>query len=159
MFIHDQPGFAKLSQVDLAADRGGQRAGVEDRGLDAELETSRDYSYADANEVKATERARTLLGDIKVPTIYFASKIHGRYVLVQERIPGVGLNIAWQYISTEQKQNFKDQAREILRKLSKAEPPDSSTTRSYIVEDPDPKTHRGIQELEYNFIFSEDKTL
>ncbi|KAG8354434.1 hypothetical protein FVEN_g7764 [Fusarium venenatum] len=117
---------------------------------------SRDFSYADANEVKATDLARTVLKDIKIPTIYFANKINGRDVLVQERIAGVGLNIAWQYISAEQKQNFKDEARDILRSLSKIEPPTSSTTRSYIVEDPDPKTHRGIQELEYNLIFSED---
>ncbi|KAM0228801.1 hypothetical protein ACHAPO_010437 [Fusarium lateritium] len=132
---------------------------VKSSHLHTELEgkrASRDFSYADANEAKATDLARTVLKDVKVPNIYFASKINGRDVLVQERIAGVGLNIAWQYISAEQKQHFKDQAREILQSLSKVEPPTSSMTRSYIVEDPDPKTHRGIQELEYSFIFSED---
>lgn len=35
----------------------------------------RDYSYADANEVKATAIARAALDDVKVPKIYFASKV------------------------------------------------------------------------------------
>ncbi|KAI1811682.1 hypothetical protein GGS20DRAFT_561777 [Poronia punctata] len=118
---------------------------------------SRDFSYADANEVEATALARSVLkDDVKVPIIYFASKINGRDVLVQERIAGVGLNIAWQYISAAQKQLFKEEARDILRSLSKVKPPSSSTTRSYIVDDADPKAHRGIQALEYDIIFSED---
>ncbi|KAI0154252.1 hypothetical protein GGR57DRAFT_467678 [Xylariaceae sp. FL1272] len=117
---------------------------------------SRDFSYADANEVKATAVARAVLQDVKVPMIYFASKINGRDVLVQERIAGVGLNIAWQYISAAQKQAFKEEARSILQRLSEVKPPFSCTTRSYIVEDADPKAHRGIQELEYDIIFSKD---
>ncbi|OBS20334.1 hypothetical protein FPOA_06706 [Fusarium poae] len=134
---------------------------VKSSHLHAELQgrrATRDFSYADANEIKATALARTVLKDIKVPTIYFADKIDGRDVLVQERIAGVGLNIAWQYISAEQKQDFKDQARDVLRSMSNALPPDPSATRSYIVEDLDPRTHRGIQELEYNLIFSEDNS-
>ncbi|KAF4439483.1 putative phd transcription factor protein [Fusarium austroafricanum] len=79
----------------------------------------------------------------------------GLDVLVQERIAGVGLNIAWQYISAAQKQRFKEEARSILRNLTKIQPPSSSTTRSYIVEDADPQVHRGIQELEYDIIFGE----
>ncbi|KAJ3565087.1 hypothetical protein NPX13_g7621 [Xylaria arbuscula] len=118
---------------------------------------SRDFSYADANEEKATALARAVLGDVRVPIIYFASKINGRDVLVQERIAGVGLNIAWQYLSTAQKGAFKEEARGILRRLSDVKPPSSSTTiRSYIVDDADPKAHRGIQELEYDLIFSKD---
>lgn len=35
----------------------------------------RDYSYADANEVEATALARKVLGDVKAPEIYFASKV------------------------------------------------------------------------------------
>ncbi|KAG5974653.1 hypothetical protein E4U55_008124 [Claviceps digitariae] len=117
---------------------------------------SRDFSYADANEVKATALARTVLKDVKVPIIYFAGKIAGRDVLVQERIPGVGLNVAWPYISAAQKQRFKEEARGILRILNKIQPPYSSTTRSYIVQDADPQVHRGIQELEHDIIFGEN---
>ncbi|KAF1994626.1 hypothetical protein P154DRAFT_526969 [Amniculicola lignicola CBS 123094] len=112
----------------------------------------RDYSYADANEVAATTLARTVLGDCQVPKIYFANKIEGRNVLVQERIPGVGLNIAWQYISNTQKASFKQQARGVLRLLASIQPP--SPHRSYVVPDTDPVEHRGIQELERDLIFS-----
>lgn len=35
----------------------------------------RDYSFADKNEVEATALARRVLGDIKVPGIYFAGKV------------------------------------------------------------------------------------
>jgi hypothetical protein len=35
----------------------------------------RDFSYADANEIEATNLARTVLGDVKVPRIYFASEV------------------------------------------------------------------------------------
>ncbi|GKU07337.1 phd transcription factor protein [Fusarium langsethiae] len=34
--------------------------------------------------------------------------------------------------------------------------PVSNTTRSYTAEDLDPKTHRGVQEFEYNLIFSKN---
>ncbi|KAI3390434.1 hypothetical protein diail_9656 [Diaporthe ilicicola] len=118
----------------------------------------RDYSYADANEVKATAIARAVLKDVKVPKIYFASKIHGRDVLVQERIAGVGLNVAWQYISPDQKTSFKEQARKMLQKLKAANQPQDVHHRCYVVPDPDPVDHRGIQELEKDIIFGKDNT-
>lgn len=34
-----------------------------------------DYSFADANEVEAISIAKTVLGDIRVPRIYFAGKV------------------------------------------------------------------------------------
>lgn len=132
---------------------------VKSSHLHAQLQgrrANRDFAYADANEVEATALARTVVGNVQVPTIYFANKLNGRDVLVQERIAGVGLNIAWQYISAAQKQLFKEEARDILRALSKVQPPSSRTSRSYVSEDPDPVSHRGIQELEHDIIFSKD---
>jgi COMPASS component SPP1 len=87
-------------------------------------------------------------------------KINGRDVLVQERIPGVGLNIAWQYITSSQKASFKDQAREILRLLHTVKPSTAGAAqrRSYVVPDSDPVSHRGIQELERDIIFSGQNT-
>lgn len=82
------------------------------------------------------------------------AQINGRDVLVQERIPGVGLNVAWQYLSQRQKHSFKEQARELLRQMTNLKPPSGCKARSYIVHDPDPKQHRGIQELEFDIIFS-----
>jgi len=120
----------------------------------------RDYSFADANEVKATFLARSVLKDVKVPEIYFAGKINGRDVLIQERIPGVGLNVAWQYLSLNQKASFKDQARKILQQLHSIKPPESKDPKrvhpSYLVPDPDPVDHRGIQPLEQDILFSNE---
>ncbi|KAI0389994.1 kinase-like domain-containing protein [Xylariaceae sp. FL0594] len=115
--------------------------------------STRDYSYADANEVKAIPLARAVLGDIKVPRVYFAAKIDGRDVFVQERIPGVGLNVAWDYLSQLQKDSFKKEARRVLQKLRTVAPPDEMKEKSYVVEDPDPVKHRGIQELERDLLF------
>ncbi|KAK2593259.1 hypothetical protein QQS21_009024 [Conoideocrella luteorostrata] len=115
----------------------------------------RDYTLADANEVAATAVARTVLGDILVPRIYFADKLNGRCVLVQERIPGVGLNVAWQYLSSQEKESFKDQARDILQKLHTVKlPANTESGPSYVVPDPDPMSNRGIQRLERDIIFS-----
>lgn len=77
-------------------------------------------------------------------------------MFVQERIPGVGLNIAWQYLSQSQKTSFKQQAREILQKLRTTIPPAVISRRSYVVQDPDPVDHRGIQDLEREILFAED---
>ncbi|KAF1920259.1 hypothetical protein BDU57DRAFT_508453 [Ampelomyces quisqualis] len=118
----------------------------------------RDYSYADANEVEAITLARKVLGSIQVPRVYFAAKVNGRDIFVQERIPGVGLNIAWQYISQSQKSAFKQQVREILQKLRTITSAVEISRRSYIIPDPDPVGHRGIQELEREIIFAADNT-
>jgi hypothetical protein len=131
----------------------------------------RDYSLADANEVEATALARRVLGSVRVPQIYFAGKvrvficpvglktdlykINGRPVLVQERIPGVGLTVAWQYLSQTENESFKEQARAVLEQLRTIKPP-AHQGRSYVVPDPDPVSHRGIQELEQDILFSED---
>ncbi|KAI1130224.1 kinase-like domain-containing protein [Nemania abortiva] len=119
--------------------------------------SQRDYSYADANEVEAIRLAKKILDDIKVPQVYFADKINGRDVLVQERIPGVGLNVAWQYISQSQKVSFKEQARQMLQKLRTITPPSEISCRSYIVPDPDPVQHRGIQDIEKEIIFADNE--
>ncbi|KAF4470515.1 PHD transcription factor [Fusarium albosuccineum] len=118
---------------------------------------TRDYSYNDANEVAAIALAREPLAKlgISVPEIYFTGKIHGRDVLVQQRIPGVGLNIAKQYLSSEEMGSFKEQARVILRTLRDIEAP---TSRSYIVPAPDPVKNRRIRQEEADIIFSDANT-
>ncbi|KAJ6779575.1 hypothetical protein PWT90_04739 [Aphanocladium album] len=111
----------------------------------------RDYALADANEVAATALAKPALEKmgIRVPQIYFADKIQGRSVLVQERIPGVGLNVAWRYLAAAEKSSFKEQAREILKALRNV----LGAGPTYIVADPDPVTHRGVQPLERDILF------
>ncbi|KAH7380691.1 hypothetical protein BKA66DRAFT_586918 [Pyrenochaeta sp. MPI-SDFR-AT-0127] len=89
-------------------------------------------------------------------SLEYWSTVNGRDVFVQERIPEVGLNIAWQYVSQSQKTSFKQQIREVLRKLCTTISPAEISRRSYVVTDPDPFEHRGIQELERDVIFAAD---
>ncbi|KAJ5808340.1 kinase-like domain-containing protein [Penicillium riverlandense] len=84
--------------------------------------TEIDYTYADANEAQAIALAKTVLKDVKVPEIYFSDKINGRQVLIQERLPGVGLCVAWPYLSEDQRKSYKEQARRILQQLHTIKP-------------------------------------
>jgi hypothetical protein len=40
-----------------------------------------DYSFADANEIRAITIAKDILGDIRVPEIYFAGKVFTLWLL------------------------------------------------------------------------------
>ncbi|GAO13080.1 uncharacterized protein UV8b_03455 [Ustilaginoidea virens] len=95
-----------------------------------------DYSYADAKETQAVAIAKSVLKGVR-QDIYFAGKINGRAVLIQERLPGMGLTVAEPYLSDAQKQSFKEQAREILRQLHTVKAPSGRQTRQHIVPDPD----------------------
>ncbi|CAG7934207.1 unnamed protein product [Penicillium olsonii] len=116
------------------------------------------YTYADENEVQAVTLARKALKNVKVPEIYFAGKVHGRQVLVQERLPGVALAVAWPYLSQRQKDSFKQQAQEILRQLHSIKPSDGRQVRSHVVPDPNVRSNGRIQPLEGDVLFSETDT-
>ncbi|KAL1627184.1 hypothetical protein SLS56_006522 [Neofusicoccum ribis] len=73
----------------------------------------RDYAGVDRNEVEAL-----LDGD----------------VLIQQRLPGVSLEVAWPYLSPAQKTSFKAQARAFLTALL-AVGPSPSGKRQYVVDD------------------------
>lgn len=75
---------------------------------------------------------------------------------MQERIPGVGLNVAWRYLSSAEKRSFKSQAREVLKALYtiKASSDAPNCGLGYVVPDPDPVTNRGIQALERDILFA-----
>ncbi|KAH7303647.1 kinase-like domain-containing protein [Stachybotrys elegans] len=113
-----------------------------------------DYSYADANEIQAISIARGVLGDIRVPEIYFSGMINGRQVLVQERLPGVCLTVAWPYLTETQRQSFKTQARNILARLHTIKPPSDRNSRGHVVEDPNILTNGRINPLEREILFS-----
>ncbi|KAF9775856.1 hypothetical protein IL306_006016 [Fusarium sp. DS 682] len=117
-----------------------------------------DYSYADINEIRAIAIAKNILKDVRVPEIYFAGKINGRQVLVQERLPGVSLTVAWPYLSQDQKEAFKQQARTILGQLHTAKPTDGRLARSHVVQDPNILTNGRIRALEVDILFSISKT-
>ncbi|KAI0482159.1 kinase-like domain-containing protein [Xylariaceae sp. FL0804] len=120
-----------------------------------EHHTEIDFSYADANERQAVAIAKSTLKDVRVPEIFFSGKIHGRQVLVQERLPGVGLTVAWAYLSQGQKEAFKQQAREILRQLHNVKPTDGRQTRSHVVPDPNILSNGRIHALEGDLLFSD----
>ncbi|KAI9369427.1 hypothetical protein BJX61DRAFT_549589 [Aspergillus egyptiacus] len=113
-----------------------------------------DYSLADANEVEAISIAKDVLRGIRVPEIYFSGKIRGRQVLIQERIPGVALSVAWPYLSKSQKQVFKEQAQAILRQLHTIKSQDGRRALSHVVEDPNIFSNGRINPLEGDIILS-----
>ncbi|KAL4895860.1 kinase-like domain-containing protein [Aspergillus ambiguus] len=114
-----------------------------------------DYSFADANEVNAISIAEDILRNIRVPKIYFSGKIRGRQVLIQERLPGVALSVAWQYLSKSQKESFKEQAREILQQLHTIKPHDGRRVQSHVLQDPKILSNGRINPLEGEILFSD----
>ena len=77
--------------------------------------------------------------------------MNGRQVIVQERIPGVGLDVAWPYLSLEQKKSFKKQARNVLRQLCTVE----ESGRGHMVKDPNIETNGRISSLEREIMSSD----
>lgn len=132
--------------------------------------TREKWSTILSNEAKAIA--------IKVPRIYFAGKvwnllmfllvveyllykhpqIHGHQILIQERLPGVALCVAWPYLTPSQKQSFKKQAREILGRLHTIKPHDGRQLRSHVVEDPEILSSNRISPLEKKITFSDANT-
>jgi hypothetical protein len=76
-------------------------------------------------------------------------------VLIQERLPGVGLNVAWPYLSQSQKDSFKQQAREILSQLHTVRPANGRRARGHVVCDPNILTNGRIRPLEADILFSD----
>ncbi|KAL2373967.1 hypothetical protein RJ035_004653 [Blastomyces gilchristii] len=114
-------------------------------------ESTGDYSIADENEAQAIKVAENILPDIQLPQIYLRTKIKGRDVLVQSRIPGVSLEVAWPYLTRQQKESFKRQARNIIRKIDSAN--DGRSSPSYVVKGSKPKEEHRLQQAEYDILF------
>lgn len=93
-----------------------------------------------------------------MPVILKLLQIRGRQVLVQERLQGVTLGVAWPYLSRHQKESFKNQAREILRLLHTVKPNDRYQFRSHVVQDPNILNNGRINHLERNILFSKTNT-
>ncbi|KAK2809855.1 hypothetical protein FQN50_003496 [Emmonsiellopsis sp. PD_5] len=119
-------------------------------------EPTGDYSIMDENEASAIELARKVLTDIQLPVVHLRTKIHGRDVLVQSRIPGVSLEAAWPYLSQHQKESFKDQARSIAQRINGIR--DGRTKPSYIVKGDNPRDEHRLQRVEYDILFGANDT-
>ncbi|PON23448.1 hypothetical protein TGAM01_v207682 [Trichoderma gamsii] len=119
---------------------------------DAGAESSRDYSIADENEVAAIQLVPKT---VPVPRILFSGKLKGKDVIVQERIPGVALNVAWPYLSPTQKASFKTQTRKMILELSTVKPPSTVLEPTYLVSDSNPMVNRDISSVEGATLFSD----
>lgn len=89
--------------------------------------------------------------------------MNGHQILVQQRLPGVILNVAWPYLSQSRKEAFKQQARTILRQIHTIEPPESvaGKCRSFVVQDPNilgGSSRSRIEALEAEILFSDAST-
>ncbi|PGG99489.1 compass component spp1 [Blastomyces parvus] len=119
-------------------------------------ESTGDYSISDENESQAIKVAENILPDIQFPQIYLQTKIKGRDVLVQSRIPGVSLEVAWPYLTRQQKESFKRQARNIIRKIDSVK--DGRSSPSYVVQGNEPKEEHRLQQAEYDILFGSAST-
>jgi Phosphotransferase enzyme family len=72
-------------------------------------------------------------------------------MLIQSRIEGVALAVAWPYLSVVAKASFKEQARQIATALSKIQRPPQ-----YVFPDPEPIVNKRIQTEEFDILFSGD---
>lgn len=108
--VGSQEVFA-VGKVIVRVDRSG---GSEDPA------TERYAAALNANELTASRKAEEALKDLQVavPTILFCGTIDGNNVVVETRIPGVSLEVAWNYLSESQKQDLKRQCQRILRRLA-----------------------------------------
>lgn len=81
------------------------------------------YSCVNANELSAARKVEESLREVgvAVPVVYFCGTVEGRNVTVESRIPGVSLEVAWRYLSTEQITALKNQCRQILQLLETIE--------------------------------------
>lgn len=70
-------------------------------------------------------------------------------VLIQERIPGVALTVAWPYLTQTQKHAFKSEARSIVQALQCLR-----GSHGYVVPDFDPCRNKGISVKENTLLFS-----
>lgn len=81
-------------------------------------------------------------------------QINSRQVLIQERLPGVGLSVAWPYLSSDQKKSYKEQARAILHQLHTIKPTEKLQARSHVAPDPNILNNGRINPLEGEILFA-----
>ncbi|ODH53582.1 hypothetical protein GX48_00416 [Paracoccidioides brasiliensis] len=119
-------------------------------------EPTGDYSVVDGNMAHAIKIAEKVLPDLQLPQIYLRAKINGRDILVQSRIPGVSLEVAWPYLTMVQKEDFKQQARNILQRIDRVR--DGRSSPSYVVKGENPKEEHRLQQTEYDILFESAST-
>lgn len=112
------------------------------------------YSCANANELSAARKVEESLREIgvAVPVIYFCGTIEGRNVTVESRIPGVSLDVAWRYLSSEQIEVVKNQCRQIVHHLTTIDP--SPKEPSYVCRGLNSQTPPSTEEQERDILLA-----
>ncbi|KAJ5750310.1 hypothetical protein N7533_007338 [Penicillium manginii] len=112
-------------------------------------------SCANANELSAARKVEESLREIgvTVPVIHFCGTIEGKNVTVESRVPGVSLDVAWRYLSTEQVATFKNQCRQLLQHISIIDPP--PTEPSYVCRGLNTQTPPPGRETEQSILLAE----
>ncbi|KAL2813139.1 hypothetical protein BJX63DRAFT_232045 [Aspergillus granulosus] len=113
------------------------------------------FSSLNENELSASKKAEGPLRElgVAVPTIYFCGTVSGKNVTVEARIPGVSLDVAWKYLTTEQVETLKQQTRRVLERLSAIDTPPRQP--SYLCSKLNPQDPSDIEGLEQKTLFKE----
>ncbi|PGG99461.1 hypothetical protein AJ80_09347 [Polytolypa hystricis UAMH7299] len=110
-----------------------------------------DYRAIDANEIAATKLVEDVLANIRSPKYYASARIGDRDILVQSRIPGVSLEVAWPYLNPEQRESFKQQTRDVAHRIRQVK---SARNRpSFVVEGNGPKEDYKLQQAAHDILF------
>ncbi|GAM39233.1 hypothetical protein TCE0_034r10606 [Talaromyces pinophilus] len=128
----------------------------------AEGTAAKRYSRLNANELIASRKAEEHLKDLNVtvPTILFCGTIDEKNIVVETRIPGVSLEVAWIYLSTSEKESFKVQCQRILQRLTAID--DHAATPSYVCEGLNGVPQPDVADVEHDILFApreEDEVL
>jgi COMPASS component SPP1 len=112
------------------------------------------YSRLNANELIASRKAEEHLKDLNVavPTIIFCGTIDEKNIVIQTRIPGVSLEVAWNYLTASEKETFKAQCQRILQRLTAID--DHPATPSYVSEGLNGVPQPDVAEVEHEILFA-----
>ena len=114
-----------------------------------------DYSIMDQNECAAAQVVAGALRHIQLPRCYLRTKFNGRDILVQSRVFGETLESLWPNLTKEQKLGFKEQARDILRRIHQIKG-DGSKPSYFVKTDNASAALHGLDQDKYDILFSGD---
>lgn len=113
------------------------------------------YSCVNANELSSARKVEDVLKAIgvAVPVIYFCGTVDGKNVIVESRIPGVSLEVAWRYLTAGQISTIKQQCRRIIQRLAEVER--ASNGPSYVCSGLNSQSQPDMPEQEKKILFKE----
>lgn len=113
------------------------------------------YSRLNANELIASRTAERCLRDldVAVPVVLFCGIIDEKNTVITTRVAGVSLEVAWSYLSTSEKETFKEQCQRILRRLTTVTD-DHRSNPSYVCEDLNGVPQPHVAAVEHDILFA-----